>query len=92
MRNERWRDLKPAQQRLFLAAGAVQLALAALAWIDLARRPQEMVHGRKPLWAVAITVNFVGPITYLCFGRVHDEYRRSGWAALASWPVERRAG
>lgn len=90
-KHERWRDLTSAQQRGFLAAGGVQLALAAIAWIDLARRPQEMVHGRKPLWAAAITVNFVGPIAYLWFGRERDE-RRAGRAARSSWPVERRAG
>ncbi|HEU5470801.1 MAG TPA: PLD nuclease N-terminal domain-containing protein [Actinophytocola sp.] len=51
-------------------ASVVQVGLAAVAWVDLARRPAERVRGRKPLWAVAIAVNFVGPVAYLCCGRV----------------------
>lgn len=47
----------------------MQIGLAAAAWTDLARRPQEAVNGRKPLWALGIAVNFVGPIAYLCLGR-----------------------
>ncbi|MFC4857259.1 PLDc N-terminal domain-containing protein [Actinophytocola glycyrrhizae] len=43
--------------------------LAAIAWNDLAHRPQEDVKGRKRLWALAIAVNFVGPIAYLRYGR-----------------------
>ena len=45
-------------------AAAVQIALAAAAWTDLARRPTEQVCGPKAVWAVAIAVNFVGPISY----------------------------
>ena len=48
---------------------AVQVGLAAVAWTDLARRPQERVNGRKPLWAAVIAVNFIGPIAYLRWGR-----------------------
>lgn len=69
MQHEHWRDLTPTQRRLFMAASALQVGLAAAAWTDLARRPQEAVNGRKPLWAAAIAVNFVGPIAYLCVGR-----------------------
>lgn len=69
MSHQHWRDLSPAQRKVFVAAATVQVGLAAAAWNDLARRPQEAVNGRKPLWAAAIAVNFVGPIAYLCFGR-----------------------
>lgn len=69
MEHKHWRDLSTAQRGAFVAMSAVQLGLAAAAWTDLARRPQEAVNGRKPLWAMAISVNFVGPIAYLCFGR-----------------------
>lgn len=69
MPRQRWRDLSPTQRRAFVAAATLQVGLAAVAWTDLARRPQEAVNGRKPLWAAAIAVNFVGPIGYLCFGR-----------------------
>jgi hypothetical protein len=69
MRHQRWRDLTPGQKRAFLAMCAGQVGLAAIAWTDLGNRPQERVNGRKPLWAVAISVNFVGPIAYLLWGR-----------------------
>jgi hypothetical protein len=69
MSHQHWRDLTRTQRRAFVAASAVQIGLAAAAWTDLARRPQEAVNGRKPLWALGIAVNFVGPVAYLCFGR-----------------------
>jgi hypothetical protein len=47
----------------------VQISLAATAWVDLARRPAELVRGPKPAWALAIAVNFVGPIAYFTVGR-----------------------
>lgn len=64
-----WSDLSAPQRGAFVTMSAVQLGLGAAAWADLARRPQEAVNGRKPLWALAISVNFVGPIAYMCFGR-----------------------
>jgi hypothetical protein len=68
-RRRRWADLTPRQQALTLFAGSVQLALAATAWTDLARRPAAQVNGPKPLWAAIIAVNFVGPLSYLRWGR-----------------------
>jgi hypothetical protein len=65
MPNRDWSDLSPQQRTGMIIAGAVQLALAAAAWTDLARRPAEQVNGPKGVWAVVIAVNFVGPIAYL---------------------------
>ena len=73
MARKHWRDLSASQRGIFLMVSAAQLGLAAAAWTDLARRPQEAVNGRKPLWALAIAVNFVGPIAYLCFGRARPK-------------------
>lgn len=73
MKRKHWRDLSTAQRGRLVVMSAVQFALAAAAWTDLARRPQEAINGRKPLWALAIAVNFVGPIAYLCFGRAKTE-------------------
>jgi Phospholipase_D-nuclease N-terminal len=73
MNRGHWRELSGAQRGAFVTASAVQLGLAAAAWTDLARRPQDAVNGRKPLWAFAIAVNFAGPIAYLCFGRARVE-------------------
>jgi hypothetical protein len=69
MSERHWRDLRTGQKTAFLAMCAAQVGLAAIAWVDLARRPAEQVNGRKPLWAGAIAVNFVGPIAYLVWGR-----------------------
>lgn len=65
----RWRDLRPRTKAAIVVGGAVHLGLAAVAFTDLLRRPAEQVNGRKPLWAAVITVNFVGPIAYLRWGR-----------------------
>ncbi|MDF9276175.1 hypothetical protein P4U43_00025 [Arthrobacter sp. EH-1B-1] len=64
----KWSDLTPAQQRAVLTAASVQLSLAATAWVDLARRPESQVNGRKSLWAVGIGLNFLAPILYFSRG------------------------
>jgi hypothetical protein len=66
---KRWSDLTPGQQTAILVAASVQISLAATAWVDLARRPAELVRGPKLAWAAAIAVNFVGPISYFAVGR-----------------------
>ncbi|MBO9555060.1 hypothetical protein [Cellulomonas sp.] len=65
-----WRDLNGPERAAAVGLGAVQVGLAALAWADLATRPAALVRGRKPLWAAAIAVDFVGPILYLTKGRI----------------------
>ncbi|MEZ7238466.1 hypothetical protein QYS60_11905 [Rhodococcus sp. GXMU-t2271] len=69
-RRRKFRDLTPAQQTLVLTLAAVQLSLAATAWIDLARRPADRVAGSKAKWAATIAVNWIGPITYFRRGRI----------------------
>jgi hypothetical protein len=69
MSRRHWRDLARGEQIAVVALGTVQIGLAAVAWMDLARRPAETVRGRKQWWALAIGVNFVGPLAYLRFGR-----------------------
>jgi hypothetical protein len=68
-RRKRWSDLSSGQRRSIIAAGVVQLSLAAAALMDLRRRPSEQVRGSKRLWAAATMVNFVGPLAYFLFGR-----------------------
>jgi len=72
MTKKRWSDLSDAERTAVLVAASVQLSLAATAWVDLARRPRELVRGPKPLWAAAIAVNFVGPLTYFAVGRLRQ--------------------
>ena len=64
-----WKDMTPQQRTGSIIGGVIQLILAAIAWTDLARRPAEQVNGPKPLWALAITINFIGPISYFIWGR-----------------------
>jgi hypothetical protein len=66
---KRWHDLESSQRATLVAAGVVQVSMAAAAWIDLARRPTEKVRGPKALWAAVIAVNFVGPALYFLAGR-----------------------
>ena len=69
MRSTKWRELTPAQQTAVLALGSLQLALAATAWTDLARRPARQVNGRKGVWAAVIAVNWIGPLAWFRWGR-----------------------
>ncbi|HEY5860996.1 MAG TPA: PLD nuclease N-terminal domain-containing protein [Actinomycetota bacterium] len=66
---QKWSDLSSRRQTGMIIGGVIQLALAATAWTDLARRPADKVNGPKWLWAVLIAVNFVGPLSYFVFGR-----------------------
>lgn len=69
MARKRWSDLSGGQKAAIVVAASVQISLAATAWIDLARRPAELVRGPKPVWAAVIAVNFAGPIAYFGWGR-----------------------
>ena len=66
---QKWSDLSSRRQTGMVIGGLIQLALAATAWADLARRPADQVNGPKGLWAVLIAVNFVGPLSYFVLGR-----------------------
>ncbi|QRP49432.1 PLDc N-terminal domain-containing protein [Amycolatopsis sp. FDAARGOS 1241] len=75
----RWADLSPVERLVVAGAAAVQLALAAMAWWDLAHRQADQVRGPKALWAAMIAVNFAGPLAYFRWGRLrHRPYRRRG--------------
>jgi hypothetical protein len=67
-----WRDRSPAARALIVALGAVEIALAAAAWTDLARRPRDQVRGPKWRWALVICLNVVGPVAYFVRGRRRD--------------------
>lgn len=69
MTRKRWSELTPWQRRTVVATGVVETVLAAAAWTDLALRPTQFVRGRKLWWALAILINFAGPIAYFRWGR-----------------------
>jgi hypothetical protein len=48
---------------------AAQTVSSALAWRDLARRPEAQVRGPKNLWRVIVTINPANSIAYWLFGR-----------------------
>ena len=66
---KKWKELSTGQQATVLTLASVQLALAATAWTDLARRPADQVNGSKTKWAAVIGINFIGPVLYFAKGR-----------------------
>jgi Phospholipase_D-nuclease N-terminal len=66
---KRWVDLSTTQRAAIVAAGAVEVALTAVALADLARRSPSGVRGPKALWALGCVIQPVGPIAYLALGR-----------------------
>jgi hypothetical protein len=69
MARKKWADLSSGQRKAVMALGAVEVALATAAYIDLIRRPAEQVNGSKGKWAAIILVNIVGPLSYFARGR-----------------------
>jgi hypothetical protein len=69
MPKRKWKDLSSRQRIAIFGLGVVQLALASLAWRDLAHRPSTRVRGPKRLWGFVIAVNWIGPISYFAVGR-----------------------
>lgn len=63
-----WRDLTPGQQKAALVAISVEMSLTATALVQLARRPDDQIRGRKSLWAIFCFVQPFGPISFLLWG------------------------
>ena len=78
---KRWRDLTTTQRTVIGTAASVQILLAASAWWDLARRPEDRVRGPKWLWAAVIAVNFAGPVLYFSCGRTPPRATSTGQSA-----------
>lgn len=64
-----WSEMSAGKKAAVVSSGTVQMALAATAWRDLAKRPAERVNGKKGVWAAIIAVNWIGPIAYFLKGR-----------------------
>ena len=67
-----WNEMSPARKAGVIVMGTIQMALAAVAWRDLATRPAEKINGKKGVWAAIIAVNWIGPIAYFIKGRRDD--------------------
>ena len=86
MRGKKWSELSTAQRVVVVALGVAEVVLAAIAITDLARRPAEQVRGKKWMWGPAMSINFVGPLSYLVFGRVAGDVAPAD-AVVADEPV-----
>jgi hypothetical protein len=73
MRQKQWNDLSDTQKRGIVLLGALQLALLAVALIDIRRRDVDAINGSKRLWRMVVLINFIGPIAYFVFGRKRPE-------------------
>ncbi|MGN6333847.1 MAG: hypothetical protein ACTHOD_19705 [Motilibacteraceae bacterium] len=70
--HRRWQEFSRTTKVLIVSGAVVEGAAKVAALVDLSRRPQEQVRGRKALWAAAIVlVNAFGaaPAAYVRFGR-----------------------
>lgn len=56
-------------KRLLSVVVLIEVVSCALAWRDLARRPEVMVHGRRSIWSAVITLNPGNSFLYWLFGR-----------------------
>jgi hypothetical protein len=64
--------MRKPNRKVVLAVVAVEAALAALAYRDLAGRSQEQVRGPKTLWRVVIGINPGNSLLYWLVGRRRD--------------------
>jgi hypothetical protein len=64
------RDLARKRRDLLLAILVpIEVALAVLAWLDLNRRADDQVRGRKVLWRAFVVMNPGNAVFYWLFGR-----------------------
>lgn len=68
-RNKSWSDMTPMQKKVVVVAGLAEVVLTTWCLRDLKARPAELVRGPKALWVPAMSVQPVGPIAYLVWGR-----------------------
>jgi hypothetical protein len=64
-----WSDLTPTQKKIVVVAGIAEVALTTWCLRDLKQRDAATVRGPKALWVPAMSVQPVGPIAYLVWGR-----------------------
>ena len=68
-RKPSWSEISAGRKTAILAVGIAQIAIAAIAWRDLAARPADEINGRKGIWAAVIAIDWIGPIAYFVKGR-----------------------
>jgi len=68
----RWSDLSKRDRRLIVVGATIDGILKIAALVDLRRRPEAEIRGRKWVWAtVLVLANSAGavPLGYFRFGR-----------------------
>jgi hypothetical protein len=61
--------MNASKRNVTLTVVAVEAAVAALAYRDLAQRPDELIRGPKNLWRVFIGLNPGNALLYWLLGR-----------------------
>ena len=61
--------MTPHQKRVLVVALVVHVIVLKLTWLDLRKRPDEAVRGKKRWWRVASSMNTMGSVAYWLFGR-----------------------
>ncbi|RYB95671.1 hypothetical protein EUA93_00070 [Nocardioides oleivorans] len=69
MAKKSWSDMSNTQRTVVVVTGVAEIALTTWCLRDLKARPSELVRGPKVLWGPAMSVQPVGPIAYLVWGR-----------------------
>lgn len=57
------------QKRVLIVALIIHVIMLKLTWIDLSKRPDAAVRGKKRMWRLASLLNTSGSVTYWLFGR-----------------------
>lgn len=65
----RFSELSRRRRAGIVVLGTVQLGLLIAAERDIQRRPAVLIRGPMRRWRVICFINFVGPLSYLTFGR-----------------------
>lgn len=68
-RTKSWNDMTSTQKKLVVVGGIAEVVVTAWCAKDLRQRPAALVRGPKLLWAPALSVQPIGPIAYLLWGR-----------------------
>ncbi len=66
------RDVSSARRFMAVVQFMIQGALLLMALADITRRPAEEINGDKRRWFAFLFTPYIGPISYLMFGRKHE--------------------
>lgn len=72
MASKKWSDLSAPARAAIISIGVVDAAGRVAALVDLARRPQSRVRGKKAIWATGLAIvssSGILPAVYFARGR-----------------------